>query len=259
VFVMIGKMFLPLVQPLGLCMLVWLWAAASWWRGRPRRAAALACSGIIGLLALASMPVGTALLRSLEDDFAPVAAEVAPAADAIVVMGGVTSPAVPPRLDVDVGDGFDRLLHGVRLWRAGKAPVIILSGGAIARLEGSDVTEASRLQRLALEYGVRPDALLLEERSRTTRENALYVAELATRRGIRRVLLVTSAAHMRRSLGAFRAVGLEAIPAPTDIRVVAVPFQPGVVLPSLDALGYSTRALKEYVGWWVYRARGWVR
>ena len=258
-FVWIGKVFLPLVQPLGIAALLWVLAALAWWHRRPRWAAAGAILGIAAILAFASWPVGMAMLRALEDDYPPTLPAAAPTADAIVVLGGATFPPVPPRLEIDVDDGFDRLLHGLRLWRAGKAPWLILSGGAMPELDGSPVTEAASLRSLALEYGVPDTALVLEERSRTTRENALYVAEILRARGLRRVLLVTSASHMRRALGVFQALGIDAVPAPTDYRAVPAPLNPGRLLPRLDALEYSTWALKEYVGCWVYRARGWMR
>ena len=112
-----------------------------------------------------------------------------------MVLGGVTSSPAAPRVSVHVEEGFDRLLHGMRLLRAGKAPVILLSGG---RIGGSAMSEAEQMKRLALEYGVPGETVLLDTSSRTTRENAVACAELL--RGIEagRILLVTSASHMRR-------------------------------------------------------------
>jgi uncharacterized SAM-binding protein YcdF (DUF218 family) len=82
-------------------------------------------------------------------------------------------------------------------------------------------------------------------------------------RGIKRVLLVTSAMHMPRAHGAFRRLGVDAVPATTDIRVVEVPdkfAQPWFMrfLPSAAALSDSTGAIHEYLGYVYYRLRGWV-
>ena len=118
--------------------------------------------------------------------------------------------------------------------------------------------EAQRLRQLALEYGVDDRAILTEERSRTTAENALYTAPLIQQRGWKRVLLVTSAQHMRRSVGVFEAQGIDVIPAPTDAQAIDRPLSIGRFLPDVDALRMSHKATKEYVGILVYSVRGWL-
>jgi uncharacterized SAM-binding protein YcdF (DUF218 family) len=114
------------------------------------------------------------------------------------------------------------------------------------------------MRNLLVELRVPRERILLEEQSRNTRENAVHSADLLKARGFETVLLVTSAFHMRRALAAFRAVGVEAIPAPTDFRRSA--SKPGVLawLPDAEALQRSTIGIKEYLGFWVYRWRGWA-
>ena len=257
-FVFVGKIFLPLAQPLGFAFILWTVAVVCYWRGRRRVGRVLAVGGMVVVMGFGHPWVGGYLYGGLEDDFAVLTLEELPDAEAIVVLGGMTSPPIPPRREVEVGDSFDRLLHGMRLLRAGKAPFLVLSGGGIASLTGSEMTEASRLEKLALEYGIDPEAVILEEKSRNTYENGLYVRDILRERGCKKVLLVTSAGHMRRSVGVFRTLGMEVIPAPTDVRVVPMPFHLGRLLPSVLALEYSSRAVKEHVGWWIYRMRGWV-
>ena len=104
----------------------------------------------------------------------------------------------------------------------------------------------------------RASAVLLETDSATTRGNAVYTAQLLEDRGLERVLLVTSALHMERALATFRAAGVEAWPAPTDFEVEPLPPDLLRWLPDAQALADSTRALKEYLGLWVYRWRGWA-
>lgn len=257
-FVFISKLLSPLVYPLGLSFGLWVAAGVLRWRCRRRWSDRLVWAGV-GVVVFFSNPgVAGVLLGSLENDFELVAPQDAPRVDAIVVLGGVTAAPIPPRRTVEVHDSFDRLLHGLRLWKAGRAPVLVLSGGVITYLVGSDVPEADRLATLAAEYGVPRQALLLERTSRNTRENAVHTARLLADRGLERVLLVTSASHMRRAYGAFRAAGVEAIPAPTDIQVVPRPWSPARLLPDTEALRASSRAIKEYVGLLAYWLRGWV-
>jgi uncharacterized SAM-binding protein YcdF (DUF218 family) len=103
--------------------------------------------------------------------------------------------------------------------------------------------------RLVLQdFGVPAEASLLENLSRTTRENASLTAALLKQRGISRILLVTSALHMERALHLFRATGLQVEPAPTDFE--AMPGGDGIerFLPDAEMLSGSVRALKEVVG-----------
>ncbi|MEW6755035.1 MAG: YdcF family protein [Candidatus Latescibacterota bacterium] len=258
-YILLGKVAAPLAAPLGMVLGLWVLALVCGLSGRRGAACTLAVAGIGALLVLASPLVGDRLLGGLEDDYPISSVGELPAADAVVVLGGMTDAPVPPRREVDVGAAFDRLLHGMRLLRAGRGRYLVLSGGVIALLEGSNMTEAARLAGLAAEYGVPPEAMLLEERSRNTYENALYTRALLAERGLGRVLLVTSAAHMRRAVAAFVAQGVEVVPAPTDVCVVRRPFTPARLIPDVQGLEYSTVAVKEHVGWWTYRLRGWVR
>lgn len=99
---------------------------------------------------------------------------------------------------------------------------------------------------------------MLETQSRDTHDNAVYAAVLLKARDLRRILLVTSAFHMRRAQALFAAQGLDVIPAPTDYqRLVAAPAVPRW-LPAVENLARSTHALHEMVGYRVYRYRGWL-
>ena len=156
-----------------------------------------------------------------------------------------------------MGAAADRVWHAARIYRAGKAPRVILSGGRMA-WQGERLSEADATRRFLIDLGVPAEALLFEDHSRSTRENARYSAELIRAHGFARVLLVTSALHMPRALATFRAVGVDAIPAPTDFEVMPEPAHLLRWLPDAEALVASSRALKEYLGLWVYRWRGWA-
>ena len=104
-----------------------------------------------------------------------------------------------------------------------------------------------------------PDAIVIEEASATTRENALNSAALWRDHGFRTGLLVTSASHMPRALAAFHKVGLDLAPVPVDSLVGLQPFRTLFdVLPDSGALNATTSFLKEWIGLTVYRWRGWA-
>lgn len=97
------------------------------------------------------------------------------------------------------------------------------------------------------DLGVPVSAMVLEPASRNTIENARFTADLLQDRGITRVLLVTSALHMPRSVALFEQQGLEIIPAATDHEVRPEPAW-RLWLPNTNALDGSSRAIKEWIG-----------
>ncbi|MGH7288005.1 MAG: YdcF family protein [Myxococcota bacterium] len=199
------------------------------------------------------------LVRSLERFSRPP--EPGLQAEAIVVLGGFMQPALPPRRAVEISDAGDRALEAARLWREGRAPRLVVTGGPWDASQGPH-SESSATAELLGFLGVPADAILHENRSRTTRENALEVKRLLAPLGIQRILLVTSALHMPRAAALFRAQGFEVIPAPTDFLVVEIgqrSFQLEVLtlLPNVDSLSLTTRALHEWMGMAVAAVLGW--
>ena len=125
----------------------------------------------------------------LEGQYPPVAVEETPTADVIVVLGGAVAGAAPPRITVDLSDAADRVLHAARLYRAGKAPIVLVSGGSIPWL-GSEIPEAGSIQTLLEEWGVpgAPGAsIIAEAASRNTYENAVFTRQVLAEHGLQRV------------------------------------------------------------------------
>lgn len=256
-FPLVSKLLTPLVSPMGLSCALWVLAALARFF-KPRWSVPLLWAGVGFLTAFSSKWVGNGLLGYLERQYPIVSVEAVPQANVIVVLGGTTVPALAPRVEVEVTEAFDRLLHGMRLYRAGKAPHILLSGGTIPELSGSEQSEAEQLRLLARESGIPELALRLEVESRNTHENALYCARIMEAEGWKTALLVTSASHMPRAAGTFRAQGVDFVAAPTDVRSADHPFTPRYLMPTALGLVKSTAAVKEVVGWWVYALRGWI-
>jgi len=167
---------------------------------------------------------------------------------AIVLLGGATSPAEPPeRPYPELGGAVDRIWHAARLYKQGLAPKIILSGGRSPGLEGrTDLqTEAQAMRLLLLDLGVPDNALVLEESSRSTKENVNNTKTLV---GNQPVALVTSAFHMPRAMRNFQEMGVKAYAYPTDFQanLSADPLW-ARLLPKAKSLEMSETALKEYL------------
>ena len=263
-FVFLSK-FLPLfVYPLGLGSI--LLALALILRGRRRLQTGLLVGALVVLGLGGNRWVSYGLARSLEWQYLP--AEEIPQAEAIVVLGGATESGQYPRPTTEVNSAGDRVLYAARLYKQGKAPVILLSGGNITWLSGRTTTPAAEMADLMSLMDIPPQALWLQPASENTQEDAEFSAQMLKERGIQRVLLVTSAIHMPRAMALFRHQGIEAIPAPTDYTVTQAgldnlaSLEPQTLLvnlmPNASSLGLTTNALKEYFGLLVYRLKGWL-
>lgn len=262
-FLYLSKLLPLFFYPLGLaCVLMVVTLVVM--RKRPRWATAAIAAALIVLLVGSNGWVSRSLVRSLESQNIP-RGEL-PNAEAIVVLGGATKSAVPPRLSVDLSEEGDRLLYAAQLYQRSLAPLVIVSGGRID-WRGRGSSESADMAAILRQIGVPASAILQEPDSLNTYENAVNVKKILDSRGIRRVLLVTSAIHMPRSLLIFQRQGIAAIAAPTDFLVtdnelLQLQSSPQAtlleVLPDADRLQQCTRALKEYVGLFVYRLRGWL-
>lgn len=218
--------------------------------------AALIAAGVFWVAAWSLPATSIWLGGSLESRFPHVSAAQLPTADAIVVLGGNTANGrMNWFLPYDKDKAVVRVDTAIDLYKAGRAPKVVLSGGA---LEG-DISEARGMAHVMKQQGVPDEALLLENASRTTYENATQTEEELKEHGVKRVLLVTSALHMPRAMAAFSKQGISAIPASAPPQIVLPPD--GSVtpwLPHMRTLEASRSIIKEYAGLLVYWLRGWV-
>jgi uncharacterized SAM-binding protein YcdF (DUF218 family) len=181
----------------------------------------LAAAAIILLLTFGLLPLGTWLIVPLEERFPPWdAGRGAP--DGIVVLGGGMELELGRRPHSELNEAAERITVFAELARMYPSAKILYSGGN-SRLMPEGGGEA-RLAALVLEsFGVPKDRLILEDRSRNTSENALFSRRLAIPKPGERWLLVTSAWHMPRAVGAFRKAGFPVEAYPVDYRTLGPP------------------------------------
>lgn len=193
---------------------------------------------------VAGTPIFANSLNSfLESRFPPVSIDKLPRADVVILLGGASE---------------TRIRHALQIYRAGKAERIVISGG-VPPSNPTAIPEAQQMAQRLVELGVPRSALILETGSRNTRENAVNTAAIFKKRGWQSGLLVTSGAHMPRAVAAFRRVGLNVIPAATDIHAGPVRFSRLVdFLPCPEAFASTMSALREMIGLGVYRYRDWA-
>lgn len=260
-FLFLSKLLPLFLYPLGLACLLLVVALVLQWN-RSRWVSLPIVGALIVLLIGGNSWVSSSLVRSLEWRHLP---EEIPSAEAIVVLGGAIRAASAPRPMIDVNEHGDRVLYAAKLYQDRKAPLIIAAGGRIPWF-GEERPESADMAILLQTLGVPASAIIEEPDSLNTYENAVNVREILEARGIERIILVTSAFHMPRSLLIFKRQGINAIPAPTDF-LVTEPSLEGPdslqetilsFLPGASHLEKTTSALKEYIGIVVYRLRGWI-
>ena len=153
------------------------------------------------------------------------------------------------------GDTVDELSlvrcrYGAYLHRKTGLPILV-SGGWVFETDGKSLSQVMA-EVLREEFQV--DEIWLEDKSRTTAENAVFSARILARKGIGTILLVTQAWHMPRSVRAFEKAGLKVIPAPTAFEGNKQ-FEFRELLPNANALWTSHFALHEMIGALWYRIR----
>ncbi len=206
------------------------------------------------LLYLQSTPAFVDAFTAPLERYPPLALDRLPAVDAIVVLAGGRYRAAPEYGRDSASDlSLERLQYAVDLERRTGLPLVVSGGSVHGEPETESAIMADLLRRT---FGIEGE-VLTETKSRTTAENALYTKELLDAHGWRRVLLVTHARHMPRSVAMFERAGVDVIPAPLrfDTRRDAGPTVLSDWLPSARAQHQFFDACHEYVGMLWYRLR----
>ncbi len=254
----LGKLLTKLVLPLSAALALLALALLASAFGRRRIATPLLAVAVLGLW-LASMPaVAKRLAAALENVHSATPLAQLPAADAILLLGGASKPALPPREFPELVEAADRVFHAARLFHAGKAPLIVVSSGPMP-WQRHLPAEAEGLGELLGALGVPASAVLREVESTNTYDNCVFSKQILDARGARDVLLVTSALHMPRALATCRSAGLAVRAAPTDYWVAGDEAQTLDLLPDVEALTITHVVLRERLGFWVYQRRGWIK
>jgi uncharacterized SAM-binding protein YcdF (DUF218 family) len=252
-----SKLLAPLFDPLTLAILLAVCALIAWKR-RPVALRFLIVSLALLLIFTSSIVAG-GLVHSLEDQYRDAALDASPAQAVVVLGGSLHMPSAQHHL-TGLIDSTDRLLVAFRLYRAGKAPLVFCSGGnnPIGNQAGK-TPEATWMAHLLEEWNIPASAIQIESGSINTRENAVRSYQILAPKGIKRILLVTSALHMPRAAGTFRKAGFEVVAVPADFRTGwGESNMLEKLLPSANNLIAADAALHEWLGITIYRLRGWM-
>jgi len=244
---MLVKIVSPLFFPVPvICEILAAGLALLWFTRRQKAGKALVTVGAALLLLLGNHGISGTLLRPLEERYPPLTlppGQGAPGAiekgERIVVLGGGYS--TDPRVDTAsrlTEITLARLVGGIELYRKMPGSKLILSGGPPPLAE--------TMEKVALNLGVPQQDIILDTKSRNTREEAFLIAPIV---GETPFLLVTSASHMPRAMALFRKLGMNPTAAPTDFLAQRTQgWTPDDIYPSYYGLYEAERAVYECLG-----------
>jgi len=251
------RLLTDLAQPAVLLALLALLAFANLWRKRreTRRRLLLLALPLL-LLSLCSTPLVSYLaLGSLEWSYLPLA-DRPDDAQAIVVLAGSLNLLDDDGRQVELGeDTLYRCLRAADLYRRGKPCPVLLSGGRVDP-DSPGPPLAAAMRDFLRGQGVADNDLIVEDHSRTTFENAVQSGRRLAERSIRKIVLVTDAAHLRRAVACFRKQGLEVVPCGCRYRAARLEWSAWTFLPDSSAASGFQEAWHEWLGAAWYRVLG---
>jgi uncharacterized SAM-binding protein YcdF (DUF218 family) len=224
-------------------------------RWSPRLGRNLGAAAVVLLFMLSTPAVANLFVEPLERFAAPLESPYGTGAQAIVVLAAGRLANAPEYDDSDIPDyiALARLRYAAKLQRQSGLPVLV-SGGDGQRRESYAIGMARAL-RDEFQIPVR----WIEGESYNTDENAKFSARILQKDGVSRILLVTDAMHMPRSVMAFTQIGLKVVPAPTMF-FSSADLHPSQFFPTAEGLRRSHYALYEWIGilwyWIKYRDSG---
>ena len=246
-------------SPLGL---IWigLFILAAWLLARRKwRQAILPSVAFLYITVIGNTPLTAHLLANLEAPYARSSWADIPVCDAVVMLGGTHRPSRQDVFGFDLVDAADRIVTAAELVRQRKAPLLVLSSGGFNE-GGAKVVGSLSLERWLQTWGVPAAPILHLGACNDTRDEAARTLALMRERKWQRVILVTSANHMRRAEGVFRKAGVPVVCVGCDFQgQSALDFDTRYELyPRTECFHRLNQVMHEWLGWYYYRLRGWI-
>lgn len=251
----LSKLLQILLEPDSASILILAFSVLVLWL-RPRIGRWMVTGITLAILMISTLPIGAWLLHPLENRFPRLDIETMEPPTGIVVLGGGIQTAIAnERRTLALNQYGERITTMIILANRFPSARIIYTGGSAA-IRGDLPAETDVLAPFLPLLGFAPDRVTLESKSRNTYENAILTVRLVQPKPADRWLLVTSSAHMPRSVGVFRKAGWEIIPFPVDYQTTGTENLPGL---SPAAIWQQLRlAVHEYIGLLAYYVAGYT-
>lgn len=259
---MIEQFLAPLTEPLGaVWLLMFEGTLFLLWRRRWQ------CSLLIAIPTLALFIIGsTSLAETLvareESHYAGLpsvqGAVDGQIADAVVALGGGIRVSRFEPVGFAMENGGARVFTAVELVRFGKAKMLVL-GGSNELPDRHGIPSMTLIQNWLVSWRLVSGGVTNLGICANTHDEAVACEKMEDNQHWKKVLLVTSALHMRRAVAAFQKQGVNVVPVAADFQAFGAPQDaPFSIFPREYRFMLLSLYLHERIGWWVYRWRGWV-
>lgn len=258
-FYVLSKLGFLFLRPSNALVLALILGASLRLFGWRRRGAELIGIAITILVVCAWTGAPTLLLRPLEQRFAAPANPDSLDPSGILVLGGVVDTGLSTeRHSAELLDGAERLVAAAELAKRYPEARIVLSGGSNGVFATDEIAESVIARDLLVEFGVPASRITIEDHSRNTHENAVFSFSAVEPTPREQWLLVTSAFHMPRAMGTFRAAGWNGVIAwPVDYRSSEAADWFGNHTAA-EGLTMTDLAVREWIGLIAYRFAGYT-
>lgn len=217
----------------------------------------------ISFYLLSTWPGEYLLVRTLEDDYSPYSFEQLSKEEIgdtvmVILSGGMIlgSPAAGDEGAEIGGTTLARLYGGYRIYQKLGCDILLSGGRGPGR--SNELPIAKVMQEVLLSWGIDKEKIIIEDLAKTTLESAEYSLKKLEEEGYQRIILVTSALHMRRSMQCFEKSEIKIIPGPVNYIFGKEPLNILDFLPNAGALSNNFYAIHEWIGL-VYYGLGFSR
>ena len=178
--------------------------------------------------------------------------------DVAIVLGGFSN-YDPSQELVQFHSSSDRLLHGIKLYKTGRAKKMMIVSGS-GQLLKPDEKEALFIEQYLLEIGIPIADIIIESESKNTRENAINTAKILNEKyADGKYIMVTSAMHMPRAKSCFKKVGLTITPFSVDQKAGPRKYViDHLFIPTADSFTRWQSLIKEWIGFIAYQIAGYI-
>ncbi|MBA4788522.1 MAG: YdcF family protein [Pseudomonadota bacterium] len=254
-FFTLSRIFWALAAPSNLLIFIALLGLAFVATGSRRLGMGCIVVAVLGQVLTGLSPLPNHIVSPLEERFPPFRPDDRPV-DGIILLGGaeVDAVAISRRMPA-VNDAGERVIVFAALARRYPEAKLVFTGAAQAFGE-SGATEIASVSSALVDVGVDIKRVRFETRARNTAENASFTKALVNPAPGSRWLLVTSAFHMPRAMGCFRAADFPVVANPVDYRTIGPQALNGSFSRAAEGQDLTDVGMKEWVGLLVYYLTG---
>jgi len=251
-FFILSKVLLFLFSPLSWVICILLWALLT---KRPKRRRNLLLTSFLLLYLFSNSFLFDEAMRAWETR--PPKSSNVKVYDYAIVLGGILSYYDKDHDLVGFNRSVDRLMQAIKLYQSGKVKKIVFTGGDSSILSG-DYREADIIKQYLSDIGIPDSALIFENESRNTHENATFVYKILKPATTDKLLLITSGFHMKRSLGCFQKAGMNPDYYVADLYSGKRKYTPDhLLVPDTSTLDRWSMLFHEISGYLIYKIMGY--